>query len=97
MKYVVEINGERRTVALGPEGVRYEGDEPVSAELSDMDASPVTIMRIGAEVHRVVVIEAMKMENELRSPIAGRIAELRAVEGTLVDPNAVLVVIEPFD
>ena len=42
----------------------------------------------------LVVIEAMKMENELRSPIAGRVTELRASEGALVEANAVLVVVE---
>jgi biotin carboxyl carrier protein len=42
----------------------------------------------------VAVIEAMKMENELRSPRAGRVTEVRAIEGALVDANAVLVVIE---
>jgi biotin carboxyl carrier protein len=42
----------------------------------------------------LVVVEAMKMENELRAPAAGTVAEIRAVEGALVDANAVLVVLE---
>ena len=42
----------------------------------------------------LVVVEAMKMENELRSPRAGTVADVRAVEGALVDANAVLIVIE---
>jgi len=42
----------------------------------------------------VVVVEAMKMENELRAPIAGVVREVRAVEGASVDAQAVLVVIE---
>lgn len=42
----------------------------------------------------LVVVEAMKMENELRSPRAGRVTEVRAVEGALVDANAVLIVLE---
>jgi biotin carboxyl carrier protein len=42
----------------------------------------------------VVVVEAMKMENELRAPRDGRVAEVRVVEGASVDANAVLVVIE---
>ena len=41
----------------------------------------------------LVVVEAMKMENELRAPRAGTIAEVRVQEGTPVDANAVLVVI----
>ena len=42
----------------------------------------------------VVVIEAMKMENELTVSRAGRVAELRVDEGMLVETGKVLVVIE---
>ena len=42
----------------------------------------------------LVVVEAMKMENELRSPGAGVVTEVPAVEGALVNANAVLVVID---
>lgn len=42
----------------------------------------------------LVVVEAMKMENELRSPRAGTVTEVRAVEGALVEANAVLIVVE---
>ncbi len=46
-------------------------------------------------VHQgLVVIEAMKMENELRSPKAGRISEVRVEKGASVDAHAVLVVVE---
>lgn len=42
----------------------------------------------------LVVVEAMKMENELRSPRAGTVTQLPAVEGALVEANTVLVVVE---
>ena len=42
----------------------------------------------------LVVVEAMKMENELRSPRAGTVTQVPAVEGALVEANAILVVIE---
>lgn len=42
----------------------------------------------------LVVVEAMKMENELRSPGAGTVTEVPAVDGALVNANAVLVVID---
>jgi biotin carboxyl carrier protein len=41
----------------------------------------------------VVVIEAMKMENELRAPRAGVVREVRVAEGASVDAQAVLLVI----
>jgi biotin carboxyl carrier protein len=41
----------------------------------------------------LVVVEAMKMENELKSPKAGTVAELHAVEGAAVESGAKLVVV----
>ncbi|MDQ3673191.1 MAG: acetyl-CoA carboxylase biotin carboxyl carrier protein subunit [Gemmatimonadota bacterium] len=55
MKYVVELNGERKNVDLNADGVIYEGAPPARAELVDIEASPVRVVRIGTEVHRVVV------------------------------------------
>jgi biotin carboxyl carrier protein len=42
----------------------------------------------------VIVVEAMKMENELRSPKAGRVKEVSVTAGASVDAGRVLVVIE---
>jgi biotin carboxyl carrier protein len=42
----------------------------------------------------LVVVEAMKMENELRAPRAGTVAEVRVTEGASVEANAVLVVLK---
>ncbi|MDA1183830.1 MAG: acetyl-CoA carboxylase biotin carboxyl carrier protein subunit [Acidobacteria bacterium] len=41
----------------------------------------------------LVVVEAMKMENELRSPVAGVVVEVAVAEGALVQANAVLIVV----
>ena len=42
----------------------------------------------------VIVVEAMKMENELRSPKAGTVKEVSVTPGTSVEAGRVLVVIE---
>ena len=42
----------------------------------------------------LVVVEAMKMENELRAPRAGRVAAVKVVDGMLVEANTVLVTLE---
>jgi biotin carboxyl carrier protein len=47
-----------------------------------------------AEGQGVVLIEAMKMENELRSPKSGRIASVAVVEGQTVEGRAELLVVE---
>jgi len=43
----------------------------------------------------LVILEAMKMENELRADHAGIVREVRAAAGTPVDSGAELVVIDP--
>jgi biotin carboxyl carrier protein len=42
----------------------------------------------------LVIVEAMKMENELRSPKAGTISEVRVEEGASVEAGAILVIVE---
>jgi biotin carboxyl carrier protein len=47
------------------------------------------------EAHQgIVVIEAMKMQNELKSPKAGTVAEMRVAAGDTVSAGDVLAVIE---
>ena len=42
----------------------------------------------------IVVIEAMKMQNEMRSPKAGTVRKIPVEEGTTVDVGALLAVVE---
>lgn len=42
----------------------------------------------------VAVVEAMKMENELRAPRAGRVAEIHTREGASVEAGTLLIVIQ---
>ena len=53
MKYVVDLNGERHEVQLDGEDVVI-GGEAVKAHLEDIDGTPVRLVTIGREVHRVV-------------------------------------------
>jgi biotin carboxyl carrier protein len=42
----------------------------------------------------VIVVEAMKMQNEIKSPKCGRVVEVRVAEGATVNANQVLAVVE---
>ena len=42
----------------------------------------------------VVILESMKMEMPVETPVAGRLLEVRCVEGQAVDEGAVLAVVE---
>ena len=54
------------------------------------------LVKVGDEVQEgqgLLVVEAMKMENELKSPKAGKVTELHAVEGAAVESGAKLAVV----
>lgn len=54
MKYVVELNGERHEVELDGPTARLAGRE-VSINLDTIEGTPVRLVTIGDEVHRVVM------------------------------------------
>ena len=54
MRYVVELNSRRKTVSIEPEGVRYQDDAPIRGELSDIEGSPVRMVKLDTHVYRVV-------------------------------------------
>lgn len=47
-----------------------------------------------AERQGIVVVEAMKMENELKTPKAGKVVEVKVAPGQTVEKGELLVVIE---
>ena len=48
-----------------------------------------------SEGQGVVILEAMKMENEIPSPIDGKTTEITVAEGDTVESGAPLFVVEP--
>jgi pyruvate carboxylase subunit B len=54
MKYFVTIGGSELVVNLDGEGVHF-GDETLQAHVDDVGGTPVHMVTIGAEVHRVLV------------------------------------------
>ena len=54
MKFVVQVGDVRVVVELDAEGVEVAG-ERVRAHLADVDGTPVRLVSIGDEVHRVLV------------------------------------------
>jgi biotin carboxyl carrier protein len=66
--------------------------------LAPMPGKVVKILvKAGDEVKArqgLVVIEAMKMENELRSPKDGRVSDLLVTEGASVEAGRLLVFVE---
>ncbi|HLW71678.1 MAG TPA: biotin/lipoyl-containing protein [Candidatus Binataceae bacterium] len=55
------------------------------------------LVKVGDDVvaqQGVVVVEAMKMENELKSPKAGKVTEIKVAAGQTVEKGELLLIIE---
>ena len=55
------------------------------------------LVAVGDEVKAnqgIVVIEAMKMENEVKSPKAGKVVEVKVVAGQTVEKGGLMIVVE---
>ena len=167
MKYVVDLNGERKSVWIDADDVRFEDGETLRTDLAEIEGSPVRMVKLGSHVYRVVVVkrrgkgrfvlwvdgyrfeaealdertrqirdvsaanaapsgpapivapmpglvirvnvspgdrveaghgvvvmEAMKMENELRATTSGVVRSVNVTPGTAVERGAVLVELE---
>lgn len=54
MKYIVSIGGKRTTIDLGPDGMELDG-RTIPISLADVEGTPVRLVRVGDQVHRVIV------------------------------------------
>jgi pyruvate carboxylase subunit B len=54
MKYFVRIGEEEHEVVLDADGVHLDGED-IAAQVASIDGTPVRMVTIGNEVHRVVV------------------------------------------
>jgi biotin carboxyl carrier protein len=92
----VDVADERRLrLRAATAGFSVEGKQVIAAPMPGKVVK--VLVKLGDEVKEgqgLVVVEAMKMENELKSPKAGKVVELPAREGTAVEINAKLVVVE---
>ena len=99
----VAVNGRVFQVEVfdprGPRGRRSPGGD--SGPQSVTTLMPGRVVRVlvtpGQEVaagQPVIVVEAMKMQNEMKAPRAGRVASVKAEAGATVSAGDILVVIE---
>lgn len=91
----VTVNGRRTGRAAADAGTHAQGDLSIVAPMPGRVVR--VLVAVGDEVaakQAVIVVEAMKMENELRSPKAGRVKEVSVAAGTSVDAGRVLLIIE---
>ncbi|HXV50183.1 MAG TPA: biotin/lipoyl-containing protein [Candidatus Binatia bacterium] len=94
--YHIHLVDERRVRVGGNQaGAQMQGRQNVSVPMPGK-----VIAILVAEGDRVekgqglIIVEAMKMENEVHSPIAGEVKEIKVKTGETVEGGAVLLVVE---
>jgi biotin carboxyl carrier protein len=94
-RFEVSVEDEREKALTGSIQPAHEsGEAMVRAPMPGLVLG--LPMEPGAAVERgqtVVILEAMKMENDLASPIAGKLKEIKVSKGQTVNQGDVLVVV----
>lgn len=93
--YVVTVHDERtEALASLAGGAHISGDATIRAPMPGLVTN--ILVSAGEEIKRgqtVIVLEAMKMENDLTTPRAGIVKEIRVARGQTVAQNDALAII----
>lgn len=94
-RFEVKVEDERTKMLAGlVKSAATTGEAKVQAPMPGLVIGlPLEEGAAVAHGQTVVVLEAMKMENDLTSPISGIIKEIRVSKGQTVDQGQVLVVV----
>jgi biotin carboxyl carrier protein len=89
------IDDPRSLKARRAHGAGADGPKAIKASMPGRVVRVLASKGDAVESHQgMVVIEAMKMQNELKSPKAGKVAEMRVAPGDTVAAGDVLAVVE---
>ena len=94
--FEAQVLDERAILLMQRRGAQPSGSGEVHAPM------PGLVVAVTAEIDQpvqqgdtVIILESMKMQNELKSPVDGVVAAIHAEAGQAVDKNALLVEIKP--
>jgi biotin carboxyl carrier protein len=93
---ITAVVGDARRAAIATPGRSAAGAAPATVRSPIPGRLIKLLVKVGDPVaagQTLVVLEAMKMENELGAPRAGRIADVRCAEGTAVEAGQDLIVV----
>jgi len=94
--YHINLVDERRMRVGGNQaGAQLQGRQKVSVPMPGKVIA--LLVSEGDQVEKgqgLVIVEAMKMENEVHSPIAGEVKEITVKAGETVEGGTVLMIVE---
>lgn len=93
--YEIKIYDPKRLRGSGGAGGNADGASEIKTAMPGKLVR--VLVEIGAEIKKgegVLIVEAMKMQNEMKSPKDGIVKEIRFEEGATVNAGEVLAVIE---
>ena len=94
-RYAAEVRDPRSFRARQAAGAGLEGPKKL---VSPMPGKVVRVLvAAGAEVEAgqgIIVVEAMKMQNEIKSPKKGKVSRIVAAEGATVNAGEPLAIVE---
>ncbi len=97
MKYLVDVNGERITVDLDGAHAIVDG-EPLEVALTSIEGTPMRLVRVGEQVHRVVArrgatrgvwlldVDGVRVETEALDERMRTIRDLTAMSAVATGP-----------
>jgi biotin carboxyl carrier protein len=89
------VNDPRSLKARRAHASGTDGPRPIKASMPGRVVRVLAQRGDAVQAHQgIVVIEAMKMQNDLKSPKDGRLAELRVKPGDTVSAGDVLAIVE---
>ena len=93
--YVLEVISEqekfRRVIQEVDLGTRKNLVAAMPGKIVKILVSPGAVVKRG---EGILIMEAMKMENELKAPAAGRVKTIQVKEGENVDTGEILIIFE---
>lgn len=94
-RFEIKVEDERATLLAGlAKGATASGTATIYAPMPGLVVGvPIEVGHAVNAGQPVLILEAMKMENDLTAPITGTIKEVRVSKGQTVEQGAALVVI----
>ena len=77
-------------VKAAPAGAGTEVRSPMPGNILQVNVNPGDVVKEGQQL---MILEAMKMENEILAPCAGRISSIGVAKGSSVESGALLCTI----